>query len=96
MTKDYLQSFLQATFTAIASIEGSSLEGATLVVGGDGRYFVTQALQILIKMSHANKVRQPSASVAFGSRSVYPVVCVRALTDRYPVASLIRDCQQSH
>ncbi len=51
----YLQSFLQATFSAIAAIEGS-MEGAVLVVGGDGRFFVREALQILIKMAHANKV----------------------------------------
>ena len=45
----YLENFVQATFD---SIEGK--EGATLVVGGDGRYYNRQAIQIILKMAAAN------------------------------------------
>ncbi len=45
----YLENFVQATFD---SIEGK--EGATLVVGGDGRYYNREAIQIILKMAAAN------------------------------------------
>lgn len=45
----YLQNFVQATFDCI---EGR--QGATLVVGGDGRYYNREAIQIILKMAAAN------------------------------------------
>jgi phosphoglucomutase len=45
----YLENFIQATFDCI---EGK--QGATLVVGGDGRYYNRQAIQIILKMAAAN------------------------------------------
>jgi len=51
----YLENFIQSTLDAVAELEGS-LAGATLVVGGDGRYFMREALQKIIRIAHANKV----------------------------------------
>ncbi len=51
---DYLQTFVQAIFNTIEGIEGS-----TLVLGGDGRYFNREAIQIILRMAAAagfNKV----------------------------------------
>ncbi|MBK8211643.1 MAG: alpha-D-glucose phosphate-specific phosphoglucomutase [Rhodospirillales bacterium] len=45
----YLQNFIQANFDCI---EGK--RGATLVVGGDGRYYNREAIQIILKMAAAN------------------------------------------
>ncbi|HYN39594.1 MAG TPA: alpha-D-glucose phosphate-specific phosphoglucomutase, partial [Rhodospirillales bacterium] len=45
----YLQNFIQATFDCI---EGK--QGATLVVGGDGRFYNRDAIQIILKMAAAN------------------------------------------
>ncbi len=45
----YLENFVQAIFD---SLEGFS--GQTLVVGGDGRYFNREAIQIVAKMAAAN------------------------------------------
>ena len=45
----YVQNFVQAIFD---SLEGQA--GQTLVVGGDGRYFNRQVVQIVIKMAAAN------------------------------------------
>ncbi|WP_374545844.1 alpha-D-glucose phosphate-specific phosphoglucomutase [Rhodoblastus sp.] len=45
----YLANFVQSIF---ASLEG--FEGKTLVVGGDGRFFNREAIQIVIKMAAAN------------------------------------------
>ncbi|MGK7910878.1 MAG: alpha-D-glucose phosphate-specific phosphoglucomutase [Synechococcus sp.] len=46
---NYLENFVQAIFD---SLEG--FEGATLVVGGDGRYYNREAIQIILKMAAAN------------------------------------------
>ncbi|MBU6229972.1 MAG: alpha-D-glucose phosphate-specific phosphoglucomutase [Cyanobacteria bacterium REEB459] len=45
----YLENFVQATFN---SLEGYANQ--TLVVGGDGRYYNRQAIQIILKMAAAN------------------------------------------
>jgi len=48
----YTENFVQSTLWAL----GKELEGATLVVGGDGRYFMDKCTDIIIKMCAANKV----------------------------------------
>ncbi|NEP02222.1 MAG: alpha-D-glucose phosphate-specific phosphoglucomutase [Symploca sp. SIO2E9] len=45
----YLENFVQSIFD---SLEG--YEGKTLVLGGDGRYYNRQAIQIILKMAAAN------------------------------------------
>ncbi|WP_413167300.1 alpha-D-glucose phosphate-specific phosphoglucomutase [Capilliphycus salinus ALCB114379] len=49
----YLENFIQSIFD---TQEG--LEGQTLVVGGDGRYYNRQAIQTILKMAAANGVGQ--------------------------------------
>lgn len=46
----YLENFVQATFDAIGGVEGK-----TLVLGGDGRWFGVEASQIILKMAAASK-----------------------------------------
>ncbi|MGD1805260.1 alpha-D-glucose phosphate-specific phosphoglucomutase [Dapis sp. BLCC M126] len=48
---NYLENFIQSIFD---SLEGFS--GQTFVVGGDGRYYNRQAIQIILKMAAANGV----------------------------------------
>ncbi|HPE60560.1 MAG TPA: alpha-D-glucose phosphate-specific phosphoglucomutase [Thiolinea sp.] len=48
---DYLQTFVQAIFNAIPA-----LRGGLLVLGGDGRYFNREAIQIILRMAAANGV----------------------------------------
>ncbi|HET7307626.1 MAG TPA: alpha-D-glucose phosphate-specific phosphoglucomutase [Gammaproteobacteria bacterium] len=48
----YLENFLQAVFDCVPELDGSSL-----VVGGDGRYFNRQAINTLLRMAAANGVR---------------------------------------
>ncbi|KAI9357320.1 hypothetical protein DFJ73DRAFT_821335 [Zopfochytrium polystomum] len=48
----YTENFIQATLLAIPS----GAAGATLVVGGDGRYFGKEAVQIIIRLAAGNKV----------------------------------------
>jgi phosphoglucomutase len=45
----YLENFIQSAFD---SLEGH--EGETLVLGGDGRYYNREAIQIILKMAAAN------------------------------------------
>lgn len=45
---DYLQTFVQAIFNTVEGITGS-----TLVLGGDGRYFNREAIQIILRMAAA-------------------------------------------
>jgi phosphoglucomutase len=45
----YLENFVQAIFDSI-----SPPPGATLILGGDGRYFNLEAIQIILKMATAN------------------------------------------
>jgi phosphoglucomutase len=45
----YLENFVQAIFDSIAAPQG-----ATLVLGGDGRYYNREAIQIILKMAAAN------------------------------------------
>jgi phosphoglucomutase len=45
----YLENFVQSVFD---SLEG--FEGATLVIGGDGRYYNRTAVQIILKMAAVN------------------------------------------
>ncbi len=47
--KNYLENFVQSIFDAL-----EIPKNATLVLGGDGRYFNVQAVQIIIKMAAAN------------------------------------------
>jgi len=47
----YLENFVQAIFDT-----QPGYEGGTLVVGGDGRYYNRQAIQIILKMAAANGV----------------------------------------
>jgi len=50
--KNYTENFVQCSLWALEK----DLEGSTLVVGGDGRFFMTEATDIIIRMAAANKV----------------------------------------
>jgi len=50
--ENYTENFIQSTFNAI----GDTLFGRTLIVGGDGRFFMSEAAKIIIQMAAANKV----------------------------------------
>ncbi|MEO9825554.1 MAG: alpha-D-glucose phosphate-specific phosphoglucomutase [Paracoccaceae bacterium] len=45
----FLENYVQATFDGIGGVVG-----ATLVVGGDGRYFNDRAIQVILRMAAAN------------------------------------------
>lgn len=47
----YLESFVQAIFNTVPA-----LHGGTLVLGGDGRYYNREAVQIILRMAAANGI----------------------------------------
>ncbi len=50
---NYLENFVQSIFNSL-----HNFQGASLVLGGDGRYFNRQAIQIIIKIAAANGFKQ--------------------------------------
>lgn len=50
--RNYTQNFVQSILSSI----GPSVEGSTLVVGGDGRFFMKEAADIIVKMAAGNRV----------------------------------------
>ena len=48
---DYLQNFVQSIFNCLPDLTGS-----TLILGGDGRYYNRESIQIILRMASANRV----------------------------------------
>lgn len=69
-TPHYLENFVQSIFD---SLEG--LKGKTLILGGDGRYYNREAIQIILKMAAANGVGRIKVGQA-GILSTPAVSCV--------------------
>ncbi len=70
----YLENFVQSIFN---SLEGYT--GKTLVVGGDGRYYNRQALQIILKMAAANGFGQ----VLVGQRGILATPAASCVIRKY-------------
>ncbi|MES9970400.1 MAG: alpha-D-glucose phosphate-specific phosphoglucomutase, partial [Candidatus Thiodiazotropha sp.] len=52
-TPHYLENFVQAIFDT-----QTDLKGGTLVLGGDGRYYNREAIQVILRMASANGVKK--------------------------------------
>ena len=50
--ENYTENFIQSIFNAV----GNQLFGRTLIIGGDGRFFMLEAIDLIIQMAAANKV----------------------------------------
>jgi len=57
MLPNYLENFVQATFSALEATGVNVTEGA-LLVGGDGRYHNDKAIDAIVKIAAANGVRR--------------------------------------
>jgi len=71
-TEHYLHNFVQSTFN---SLPQDKLKGSTLVVGGDGRFWNTEALQIIIKLSAGNGI----AKLLVGQDGIFSTPAVSAI-----------------
>jgi len=70
----YLENFVQAIFSV-----ATELRGGLLILGGDGRYFNTQAIQIILKLAAANGVKQ----VMVGENGLLSTPAVSCLIRKY-------------
>jgi phosphoglucomutase len=82
----YLHNFVQSIYNALPANE---VKGSTIVVGGDGRFWNKDALQIIIKISAANGVSKliigkdgifstPAVSAIIRARKVYGGIILTA------------------
>ena len=67
---DYLQNFVQSIFNCLPDLPGS-----TLILGGDGRHFNREAIQIILRMASANNV----AKVILGQGGIFSTPAVSHL-----------------
>merc|ERR1719440_814274 len=74
MEENYLANFVQSVFDALADT-GTAVQGGTLVVSGDGRYFNSKAAQIVAKIAYGNGVK----TVWFGVGALLSTPAVSAV-----------------
>ena len=74
MEGSYLHNFIQATFNALLD-DQVDLSSGSLLIGGDGRYFNNEAIQIIVKMAVANGCRR----VVIGQNGLLSTPAVSAL-----------------
>lgn len=67
---DYLQNFVQSIFNCLPDLPGS-----TLILGGDGRHYNREAIQIILRMAAANNV----AKVILGQGGIFSTPAVSHL-----------------
>ncbi|KAG2185772.1 hypothetical protein INT43_002209 [Umbelopsis isabellina] len=76
--ENYTENFIQATLEAIPEPGGA--KGATLVIGGDGRFYIPEALQIITKLSagagefYASPEHRGQLYTVFDVMSVYKLL----------------------
>ncbi|XP_033125929.1 phosphoglucomutase-1-like [Anneissia japonica] len=69
--KHYTENFVQSILSAL----GEQVTGSTLVVGGDGRYFMTEAVKIITRMAASNGV----AKLVIGQNGVLSTPAVSCI-----------------
>jgi phosphoglucomutase len=70
----YLENFVQSIFDSLENCQGQ-----TLVLGGDGRYYNRQAIQIILKMAAANGF----AKVKVGQRGILSTPAASCVIRKY-------------
>lgn len=70
----YLENFVQSIFDSIGDFKGK-----TLVLGGDGRYFNQDAIQIILKMASANGF----AKVLVGQNGIFSTPATSVVIRKY-------------
>lgn len=75
--QNYLQNFVQSIFNV-----ATGLRGGLLIVGGDGRYYNRQAIQVILKMAAAHGVGQ----VMVGQNGLLSTPAVSCLIRKYRAA----------
>lgn len=74
MSEHYLANWVQSLFSAL----GGEVQGKTLALGGDGRYFSKEAAQIIIKLAAGNGFKK----VVVGHNALMATPAMSALIRR--------------
>ncbi|XP_032787395.1 phosphoglucomutase-1 [Daphnia magna] len=72
----YTENFIQSLLTGGL---GESLPGSTLVLGGDGRYFLHEAVEIIVRICAANKV----SKLIIGQNGILSTPAVSCMIRKY-------------
>ena len=72
-TPNYLENFIQAIFNTI------NVKGKTLILGGDGRFYNKEALQIILKMAIANEAQE----IKIGQNGLFSTPAVSVAIRKY-------------
>lgn len=75
--KHYLENFVQSTFNI-----ATDLKGGLLIIGGDGRYYNTRAIQTILKMAVANGIQH----IKVGQSGLLSTPAVSHLIRKYRAA----------
>ncbi|KAK6621786.1 Phosphoglucomutase-1 [Polyplax serrata] len=73
--ENYTENFIQSILNSL----GRDLEGAVLVVGGDGRYFGREAISLIIKIAAANAI----SKLLIGQNGILSTPAVSCLIRKY-------------
>lgn len=71
---NYLENFVQSILDSL-----NELEGQTLVLGGDGRYYNRQSIQIILKMAAANGIGR----ILVGCNGIFSTPAASAVIRKY-------------
>eukprot|EP00127_Corallochytrium_limacisporum_P000560 Clim_evm16s18 gene=Clim_evmTU16s18 len=74
MEKNYTENFVQSIFDALNDTEPEGIKGQTIVVGGDGRYFLKEAVDMIIRIACANGI----GKIVLGKSGIYSTPAVSA------------------
>lgn len=91
---NYAENFIQSI---ISTVEPAQRQEATLVVGGDGRFYMKEAIQLIVRIAAANGVRDapapprraPGAGPCATCRWSRPPAPCRARAPPLPRAALV-------
>ena len=75
--ENYLENFVQSIFSI-----ATELKDNLLILGGDGRYYNTQAIQVIVKMAAANGIKK----VMVGQHGLLSTPAVSCLIRKYKAA----------
>lgn len=78
----YLENFIQAIFDSVPEIATPKIKGATLILGGDGRFYNDRAIQTILSMAAANGV----AKIIIGQYGLLSTPAASCLIRKYGAA----------
>ncbi|KAL0488885.1 phosphoglucomutase [Acrasis kona] len=80
-TPNYLENFVQSILNVVLDTQQSG--DVSIVLGGDGRYFNKQAIQVIVQMLFANRREKQNIKVLIAENGVMSTPAVSAVIRKY-------------